>query len=232
MVKIICISTARKKSESVKNKNTILIKKKPLYRHNIDSALKVSLINDIAITTDIKIPENLKRKIYVIKRTKKLSLRSASHKKTIIDCLFKVEKKTYCKYDIVVLVLGNSLGANSKDLKKSINIILKNNKINSVISVIKLNMFNPQRAFVLKNNLLNNFLPKFFFSSKKQKNDKNNYGNFYFFNGSFMIFRRDCLFKNGMPPFDWIGNKIFPYVQKKTYMEVDDYWQKFFLQVT
>jgi CMP-N-acetylneuraminic acid synthetase len=229
MVKIICISTARKNSDSVKNKNTILIKKKPLYRHNIDSALKVAFINDIAITTDIKIPENLKRKVYVIKRTKKLALRSASHKKTIIDCLFKVEKKTFCKYDIVVLVLGNSLGANSNDLKKSINIILKNNRIDSVISVIKLNMFNPQRAFVVKNNLLNNFLPKFFFSSTKNKNDKNNFGNFYFFNGSFMIFRRDCLFKTGMPPFDWIGNKILPYEQKKTYMEVDDHWQKILL---
>jgi CMP-N-acetylneuraminic acid synthetase len=229
MVKIICISTARKNSDSVKNKNTILIKKKPLYRHNIDSALKVAFINDIAITTDIKIPENLKRKVHVIKRTKKLALRSASHKKTIIDCLFKVEKKTFCKYDIVVLVLGNSLGANSNDLKKSINIILKNNRIDSVISVIKLNMFNPQRAFVVKNNLLNNFLPKFFFSSTKNKNDKNNFGNFYFFNGSFMIFRRDCLFKTGMPPFDWIGNKILPYEQKKTYMEVDDHWQKILL---
>ena len=229
MVKIICISTARKNSDSVKNKNTILIKKKPLYRHNIDSALKVALINDIAITTDIKIPENLKRKVYVIKRTKKLSLRSASHKKTIIDCLFKVEKKTFCKYDIVVLVLGNSLGANSNDLKKSINIILKNNRIDSVISVIKLNMFNPQRAFVVKNNLLNNFLPKFFFNSTKNKNDKNTFGNFYFFNGSFMIFRRNCLFKTGTSPFDWIGNKIFPYEQKKTYMEVDDHWQKILL---
>ena len=71
MVKIICISTARKNSDSVKNKNTILIKKKPLYRHNIDSALKVAFINDIAITTDIKIPENLKRKVHVIYQKRK-----------------------------------------------------------------------------------------------------------------------------------------------------------------
>jgi CMP-N-acetylneuraminic acid synthetase len=44
--KILCISTARKNSKSIKNKNLIKIKNIPLLYHNIYSALNVKKISN------------------------------------------------------------------------------------------------------------------------------------------------------------------------------------------
>lgn len=220
--KIICISTARKNSQSVKNKNLIKIDNIPMLYHNIFNALKIKEIDVVALTTDIKIKKINDKKFTYVKRPKKLSHNKSSHKETIIDCLEKIEKKFNKKYDYIVLILGNSIGAKKTDLSKAIKIIKKNNKIDSIVSVIKLNMFNPMRSMCIKNN--RTFFP-FFKKKKKNANDKNTFGDFYFFNGSFMIFKRHCLFKEGKGPFDWLGQNIYSYIQDETFMEVDADWQ-------
>ena len=51
-----------------------------------------------------------------------------------------------------------------------------------------------------------------------------------FFNGSFWLTRRKNIFSNtGKLPYKWLGNNIYPYIQK-TCMEVDDKWQLEFLK--
>ena len=45
----------KKNSKSVKNKNLLFLKGKPLYMHNIDYALKSKQISDVFITTDLKL---------------------------------------------------------------------------------------------------------------------------------------------------------------------------------
>ena len=219
--KILCISTARKNSKSIKNKNLIKIKNIPMLYHNIYSALNVKKIDKVVLTTDIKIKKISNKKFDRIERPRSLSHNKSSHKKTIIHCLKKIEIKSKSKFDYIVLILGNSIGATTMDLNKAINIITKNNKIDSLVSVIELNMFNPCRAMCVKNKKI--FFP--FFKQKKNANDKNAFGNFFFFNGSFMIFKRKCLFQNGIGPFNWLGKNIIPYVQTKTFMEIDSKWQ-------
>ena len=118
--KIICISTARKNSQSVKNKNLIKIDNIPMLYHNIFNALKIKEIDVVALTTDIKIKKINDKKFTYVKRPKKLSHNKSSHKETIIDCLEKIEKKFNKKYDYIVLILGNSIGAKKTDLSKAI----------------------------------------------------------------------------------------------------------------
>ena len=218
---ILCISTARKNSREVKNKNLIKVRGIQMMYHNINNALKTKEINVVAATTDIKIKKFKDKKFHHIVRPKNLTHSNSSHKKTMIDCLIKIEKKLDKKFDFIILILGNSIGAETSDLQKGIRIIKSNKNIDSIVSVIKLNMFNPMRAMCTKKNRV--YFP--FFKKRKSANDKNTFGDFYFFNGSFMIFKRNCLFKKGKGPFDWLGINIFPYIQKKTYMEVDASWQ-------
>ena len=219
--KILCISTARKNSREVKNKNLIKVGGMEMMYHNIYNALKTKEINVVAATTDIKIKKIKNKKFHHIVRPKNLTHSNSSHKKTMIDCLIKIEKKLDKKFDFVILILGNSIGAETSDLKRAITIIKLNKNIDSIVSVIKLNMFNPMRAISTKKNRV--FFP--FFKNKNSANDKNTFGDFYFFNGSFMIFKRSCLFTKGIGPFNWLGKNIFPYMQKKTFMEVDASWQ-------
>ena len=56
-----CIIPARSKSKRIKNKNILLIKKKPIISYVIKSAKKTKLFNEIIVSTDSnKIKEFLK----------------------------------------------------------------------------------------------------------------------------------------------------------------------------
>lgn len=62
-------------------------------------------------------------------------------------------------------------------------------------------------------------------SAKVSINDKNSSGDVYFFNGSFMVFKKSCLYKkDGSKPFTWLGKNISYFIQD-TEMEVDAIWQ-------
>ena len=53
-LKILSIIPARSGSKSIKNKNIILYKNKPLIYHTIKSAIKSKYINKILVSTDSK----------------------------------------------------------------------------------------------------------------------------------------------------------------------------------
>ena len=91
-------------------------------------------------------------------------------------------------------------------------------------------MFNPIRAFYINNKgILKNFLN--LEKNKKlnrivNKNDKNAFGDIFFCNGSFFIFKRSNLFikSKQVPPYTWLGKKIIPFKQN-VFFEIDDNWQ-------
>jgi len=90
---ILCISTARKNSREVKNKNLVKVKGVQMMYHNIYNALKTKEISAVAVTTDIKIKKIKNKKFHYIARPRNLTHSNSSHKKTMIDCLIKIEKK-------------------------------------------------------------------------------------------------------------------------------------------
>ena len=91
-------------------------------------------------------------------------------------------------------------------------------------------MFNPMRAFYVNDKgILQTFI-----NSKKNKktdkivnkNDKNAFGDIFFCNGSFFIFKRSNFFikSKQIPPYTWLGKKIVPFKQN-AFFEIDDNWQ-------
>ena len=52
--KILAIIPARSGSRSIKDKNIIIYKGKPLIYHTINAAIKSKLINKVVVTTDSK----------------------------------------------------------------------------------------------------------------------------------------------------------------------------------
>ena len=90
-------------------------------------------------------------------------------------------------------------------------------------------MFNPYRAFNVKNNFLQNFMNNFENYANDKSNDKNAFGSFYYLNGEFQIMRREAILSDGLPPFRWMGNKIYPMILESN-MEVDSEWQLNYLR--
>ena len=231
--KAICISTVRKNSQSVKKKNLLKIQGKPLFMHNIDYALNSKFISSVHITTDINISNKIltKKKIGYIKRPHQLCTNKASHFLTIKHAINSIEKQDI-EFDIIVVVLGNSFGAKTKDLDEGLKKLINNKKLDSVISVAKYNMYNPIRAFKKdKKKLLTNFFETKTIEKKIKNstniNTKDAFNDVYFFNGSFWIIRKEIFLKNsGIPPFRFLGKNIGFIEQDPKFVEIDDKWQK------
>ena len=146
----------------------------------------------------------------------------------ILHGLREIEKIEMVNVDILVILLGNNRGAYIQDLETAINCVI-NEEIDSCISVSEYNMFNPYRAYKEDNGLLNTYIDQDEIEKQQtnsHKNDKDAFGNAYFFNGSFWVCRRQAIIDNtGLLPFSWLGRKIKPLVQDSSVMELDDKWQ-------
>jgi CMP-N-acetylneuraminic acid synthetase len=224
MYNIIAIQTARANSQSIKKKNLLKVNGVPLFLRNILEAKKCNLILDVYCTTDDKfIIRNSKKFNYkIIKRPKKLAGPKASHIKVMQHAINFIEKQKKIKIDIVVILLGNTIGASSKILKEAIKKIKRND---CVASVSKFNMFNPLRAFKINKNKLKTIIPQNKIANVKNSNDKNVLGDVYFCNGNFWICKRKNFFeKRKSKPLPWMGKNIIPFKQN-VFLELDDIWQ-------
>jgi CMP-N-acetylneuraminic acid synthetase len=226
---IYALQTARAGSKSVPSKNILEIQGKPLYLHNVDAAIGCEKIQDVYISTDCPyIKGNYNKKEYkILNRSKHLCGDNASHHEVMINSLYQIEDEIEAKVDILVVLLGNSMGASSQDLNKAIKILLENKEADSVQSVSEFNMFNPFRALKINNNKLESIIPQDEIEKQskiKNINDKNSCGEVYFFNGSFWVCKRDAILGKGLLPFPWLGYNIIPYIQD-TVFELDASWQ-------
>jgi len=223
---VYALQTARMGSKSVLNKNTLKIKGKPLWLYNAENTIACNSINKTWISTDI--PEIIKKWPWVIKRPENLCGDKASHYDTILHGLNYIEAFHKQTVDVLVILLGNNNGADAFDIEMSIDMLRNDPKASSVMSVGKYNMFNPFRAYKKTNKYANTYVDQKVTknSTKSNHNDKNAYGDVYFFNGSFWICRREAIIKNnGLLPFPWLGKNILMYEQNPQIMEVDAEWQ-------
>jgi N-acylneuraminate cytidylyltransferase len=234
-VKIAALLTARADSKSVPDKNLYRLNNIPLYKHNIIHALKSKHIQCIYVTTDSKEIINdcnnlIGNKLKVIVRPKSLCTDYSSHYDAIMHG-FNIMEKELGPIDILVVLLGNTPHAYTVDLDRAIDeFFIGFDKYDSCMSVGLFNQFNPYRAFhqYPTGELKPVINPKVadFMTFRKNQNDKNAFGDVYFFNGSFWILKRQSLVdNNGENIFPWLGKRIMPYVQPSEYQEVDAKWQ-------
>ncbi len=228
---IVALQTARAGSKSIPNKNLYVVRGQPLFMYNIMYAKKAVYVNDVYISTDSDdIKKIVNSDFKIINRPGCLCKDDSSHYDTILHGLKYIEEDQNQKVNILVILLGNSMGANSSDLDSAINILKNDSKLDSVCSVGKFNMFNAYRAFKIVDGKLDtvvhNGYIKHLHSKKPNKNDKDAFGDVYFFNGSFWVCKREAIIKNnGKLPFTWLGQNVCPFIQDSIYQEIDDCWQ-------
>ncbi|MAH97780.1 MAG: hypothetical protein CMA12_00315 [Euryarchaeota archaeon] len=219
-MKIVAIIPARKGSKGIKNKNIILYKNKPLIYHSIKSALKLKKIDKVLVSTDSKKFKNIAEKYgaTVILRPKKISKDNSLEKEFLVHAYNYLKKKEKFIVDLFILLRPTCPDRDIKDLKKALNIAIKNfEKFSSLRSVHKLH--NPaQKVFKIQGNYLSGFFNK---SLKGEYHSfpRQLYPTTYSPNSFFDALKPKFFMKFKSKKIVW-GNKILPVITK-FYRDID-----------
>ena len=157
-MKIAALLTGKKNS-SFKNKNLLLINKKPIFSYPAVMAKNSNLINNYYVSSDSKYILDYCSKLgYTkIKRPKKLSTKNSLHRNVIIHALNFMKKNNFFP-DIIVVLLANAPIIKTKWINDCISILKKNKNITSVVPVVENNDNNPLRAKKIQKNYIKNFI--------------------------------------------------------------------------
>ena len=139
-LKVVCIICARSGSKGLKNKNLRKILNKPLLYYPILAAKKSKLIDDIIVSTDsIQIARTAEKYGASVPflRPKKISGDHSTTEETLKHALLETEKIYKKKYDIGVFLTATDIFRKVAWIKKAVNILKKNKKIDSVFSGYK-----------------------------------------------------------------------------------------------
>ena len=162
--------------------------------YSVDQARNVKKINNIVISSDVKLPtrELKKRKInQFFIRDKSLASDNSGKVKVIKDALIRSEKYYNKVFDLIVDLDVTSPLRNIKDINESIKKIINENT-NNLITVCKARK-NPYFNMI---EYKNNFFPKLFKKSKKNIIRRQDAPTVYEMNASIYIWRRDFLMNN------------------------------------
>jgi len=214
---IITIIPARKGSKSIKNKNIINYKGKPLIYHSIKTALKSKLINTVVVSTDSK-----KYQSMVIKfgasapflRPNKYSNDNSSDRDFIIHASkFLISKNNYP--DLIVLLRPTTPNRDIKIVNKGIKLFIKNfKKYDSMRSVSKFNQ-PPQKLFMIKNKTLKGFFDKVL-KGEYHSHPRQKYTKTYLPNGYIDILKPSFFLNNK----NKLWGKIQPFLTNET-LDID-----------
>ena len=150
---VLAIIPARAGSKSIKNKNIIKIKGKPLIQYTIDEAKKSKLINEIYVSSDSTKILNLAKsnKVKFVKRPKSIS---GDNSKTIdaVKHLAKFYKKKKGFFpDYLVILQPTSPLRKSFHIDEALLKIIKNKKADSLVSCVKVNHnYDPESLMIIK----------------------------------------------------------------------------------
>lgn len=219
-IKILAIIPCRSGSKGIKNKNIINIFGKPLIYYTILFAQSCDFIDRIVISTDSKKYKKISEKLGL---TVNFLRPEYISKDNSLDILFFnhainfLKRKENYKPDYIVQLRPTSPLRKIKDLKKMLNILLKNKRADSIRSV-SLTEKNPYKVWqknpknILKPIIKNKTSFKEPYNAPRQL-----LPNFYYQNGIYDIFRAKILKKNLIS-----GKKILGYCTKEK-LDIDTY---------
>ena len=161
--KIIALIPARSGSRSIRDKNIIYYKGKPLIYHSIKVALKSKLINKVIVSTDSKkyqkISKNFGAEVPFL-RPKKISSNTSLDFDYILHATKFLIKNNFYP-DMIVLLRPTTPNRKVEIINKAIRFFIKNfDDYDSMRSVSKFNQ-PPQKLFMIMSGKLTGFFDKY-----------------------------------------------------------------------
>ena len=157
---IVAIIPARSGSKSIKDKNIILYKNKPLIYHSIQIALKSKLVNRVIVSTDskkyAKLSMNLGAEVPFL-RPKKISKDNSNDSGWIFHAInYLISKENYYP-DLIVHLRPTSPNRELKIFEKGINWFLKNKSSSTSMRSVSVFSQPPQKLFKIRKKFLTGF---------------------------------------------------------------------------
>ena len=225
----VAIIFGRKNSKGLPNKNIKKILGKPACTYPIDAALKSKKIDKVFISSDSKLINKIGKDkgCEILFRPKNLATDQALLSDAIFFSINKI-KRIHKNIKNVIILLCNSICVNHKIIDKAIS-KLDNKKIDTIVTISKLNMFSPIRAMRIINKKIDNFFPnKTMQKFTSLSGDRNKSTDAYFVTHSctaskISVFKN----KNANPmPFVWMGKKKDYIIQENCVGDIDFEWQQ------
>lgn len=224
----------RKGSKGFPNKNIQNILGRKLFEYPLLAALKSKKISQVFVSTDCPtIKKNITKykKVTLLNRPKHLATDRALGEEVFQNAYFQMKNiisKQERKIDLLTLLFANAPAITTKMIDKSILILKKNKRLDSVVSTSVYNMWSPLRARKLdKNGLLKPFVKFEYFGNPKTLNcDRDSQGDVYFADMSLSTIRPknlENLSKNLLPQ-KWMGQRIYP-LKSWGACDIDYAWQ-------
>tara|TARA_Y100000768_G_C23988997_1_gene690842 strand:+ start:1325 stop:2032 length:708 start_codon:yes stop_codon:yes gene_type:complete len=207
----VAIITARAGSKSIIDKNIILINKLPLIAYPISAAKKSNLIDKVFVTTDGEKISNISKKYgaQIIKRPESLGGDSINHGDVIKHAVINVEK-SFPKLQNVVVLLGNTVMIDHKIIDQCLEKLIKDNTLDSVMTVWEAADDHPNRAMEIKNG----FLVPYGGEARNVSTERQSYKNAYFYDQGVWAFKKENVYKRSGPsPWWWLGKNCKPIIR-------------------
>jgi len=206
---------ARSGSKSIKNKNIVILKKKPLLAHSLLTAKKCKNIDKIIFSSDSTKYFNIAKKyadIIFHKRKKNISSDKSSDFQIFNDFVNNFND-TLPRF--FVHLRPTTPFRDSKIIDKIINQFIKKEKIYSSLRSVCLKINPIYKSVVIKNGKL--FSPIFkSFSLDKINFARQKYPNSYLPNGYIDIIKTRSILKGFLH-----GNRVMPYINQKFVADID-----------
>ena len=207
---IVAIIPARSGSKSIKDKNIISYKNKPLIYHSIKIALKSKLVNRVIVSTDsikyAKLSTKFGAEVPFL-RPKIISKDNSNDSGWIFHSIdYLINKEKYYP-DLIIHLRPTTPNREIKTFEKGIKWFLKNK--NSSTSMRSVNIFSqpPQKLFQIKKIFLTGFFDKKY-KGEYHSRPRQDYPKTYLPNGYIDILKTSYILKSKKI----YGNKILSYV--------------------
>lgn len=208
----LAIIPARSGSKGIKDKNILLINKKPLLAYTIEAAKKSKCFNIIFVSTDSKKYAEIAKKYGAnvdFLRSKKNSSDTSKSIDLMVETVENFKKKNiYC--ETVTLLQPTSPLRDAKDIKNAFK-ILKDKKADSVISVCESSHPTFLYNTLKKDDSLHNFIAKKDLHKSRQEVDQE-----YYVNGAIYIVKPS-------KKYEFYGPKSYAYLMTKNHsVDIND----------
>ncbi len=209
--KIVALLTGRG-NNTLPNKNILPVKGKPLLYYPCVEAFKVDDISEYYVSSDDeKILDAAGSVGYKrIKRPDEYALPDSKHVDCLIHGLKAIEDTDGIVPEILVVLMANCATIKSEWIVDCISMIKNNDEISAVVPVIQDNDHHPFRAKRLNED---GFLDTFVSLDKNISTNRQDLPPNYFLCHNFWVLNvKKCFNTNGQPPWDFMGDKVKPYV--------------------
>ncbi len=207
----VAIITARAGSKSIRNKNILPLRGKPLIAYPIEAARGAARVGRIYISTDSPEIMELGREMgcEIIVRPEDLCGDHVNHGEVIKHATEYADAREK-NLENVVLLLGNTVMVDGALIDEALGMLEKQANLDSVMSVWEAADDHPLRALEIVDGLL---LP-YGDHHRQASTERQSYPKAYYYDQGVWVFRKQCVQeREGPNPWWWMGKRSAPIVR-------------------